>query len=201
VGLRFLGDEVIEEGHRVDDAEFFALEFARAGVDFLSVSKGGKFEDAAQPKVGAAAYPYTGPSGYECMPTVRSDERGPFGRNVGLAAAVKRSINAAGFATPVVTSGGIYGFEQAEAILEAGEADMVASARQTLADPDWFLKMTLGRGDEIRRCEFTNYCEALDQQHKAVTCKLWDQKRVEGEPDVRLDVTGRRRLVPPAWTP
>jgi 2,4-dienoyl-CoA reductase-like NADH-dependent reductase (Old Yellow Enzyme family) len=101
----------------------------------------------------------------------------------------------------VVTSGGIYGFEQAEEILARGEADLVASARQTLADPDWFLKMTLGRGEEIRRCEFTNYCEALDQQHKSVTCKLWDQKRVEGEPDVRLDVTGRRRLVPPGWTP
>jgi 2,4-dienoyl-CoA reductase-like NADH-dependent reductase (Old Yellow Enzyme family) len=201
VGLRFLGDEVIEEGNRVDDAEFFALEFARAGVDFLSISTGGKFEDAAQPKVGAAAYPYTGPSGYECMPTVRSDERGPFGRNVGLAAAVKKSLNDAGFSTPVVTSGGIYGFEQAEGILERGEADVVASARQTLADPDWFLKMTLGRGEEVRRCEFTNYCEALDQQHKAVTCKLWDQKRVPGEPDVRTDVTGRRRLVPPAWTP
>ena len=29
----------------------------RAGVDFLSLSKGGKFEDAKQPKVGEAAYP------------------------------------------------------------------------------------------------------------------------------------------------
>ena len=37
-------------------------EFAQAGVDFLSVSKGGKFEDAKLPSVGSAAYPYTGPS-------------------------------------------------------------------------------------------------------------------------------------------
>src|SRR5204863_4711350 len=117
LGLRFLGDEVIDEGNRVDDAEFFALEFARAGVDFLSVSKGGKFEDAAQPKVGAAAYPYTGPSGYECMPTVRSDERGPFGRNLPLSAAIKRAVAEAGSSVPVVTAGGIYSFDQAEAIL------------------------------------------------------------------------------------
>ena len=56
--------------------------FARAGMDFLSLSRGGKFEDAKQPQIGWAAYPYTGPSGYECMPTVISDERGPFGRNL-----------------------------------------------------------------------------------------------------------------------
>ena len=48
---------------RVDDAVFFGVEFARAGMDFLSLSRGGKFEDAKQPKVGWAAYPYTGPSG------------------------------------------------------------------------------------------------------------------------------------------
>jgi 2,4-dienoyl-CoA reductase-like NADH-dependent reductase (Old Yellow Enzyme family) len=87
VGARFLGDEVIEGGSGLEDAIYFGREFARAGFDFLSISKGGKFEDAKQPKVGHAVYPYTGRSGYECMPTVLSDERGPFSRNVPLAAA------------------------------------------------------------------------------------------------------------------
>jgi len=86
----------------------------------------------------------------------------------------------------------------AEAVLERGEADIVASARQTLADPDWFLKMRLGRGAEIRRCEFTNYCEALDQQHKQVSCKLWDREELDG-PDVTLAVDGKRRLIAPRW--
>ncbi|HXG66284.1 MAG TPA: NADH:flavin oxidoreductase, partial [Blastocatellia bacterium] len=97
VGVRFLGDEVIEGGSRIEDAVYYGVEFARAGFDYLSVSKGGKFDDAKQPKVGQAVYPYTGRSGYECMPTVLSDERGPFGRNVPLAAAIKRAVNAAGF--------------------------------------------------------------------------------------------------------
>jgi dimethylglycine catabolism A len=52
----------------------------------------------------------------------------------------------------------------------------------------------------VRRCEFTNYCEALDQKHKQVTCKLWDRVDLD-EPDVKLDVQGRRRLVAPAWKP
>ncbi|HKP72192.1 MAG TPA: hypothetical protein VJT82_04595, partial [Pyrinomonadaceae bacterium] len=152
VGVRFLGDEVIAGGSRLEDAIYFAGEFARAGFDYLSISKGGKFEDAAQPKVGQAVYPYTGESGYECMPTVLSDARGPFGRNVPLAAAVKRAVVGAGFRTPVVASGGIATYEQAEAILRRGEADIVGAARQSLADPDWFLKARLGRGDEVRRC-------------------------------------------------
>ena len=198
VGVRFLGDEVIERGSHLEDAVYFGVEFARAGFDYLSVSKGGKFDDAKQPKVGHAVYPYTGRSGYECMPTVLSDERGPFGRNVPLAAAIKHAVNEAGFAIPVVTSGGIATFEQAEAILERGEADIIAAARQSLADPDWFLKIRLGRGEEIRRCVFTNYCEGLDQMHKQVTCKLWDRVNLD-ESGITMSDDGRRRLVPPRW--
>jgi hypothetical protein len=200
VGIRYLGDEVIEGGSDLDDAIWFGVQFAGAGVDYLSVSKGGRFEDAKQPKIGEAVYPYTGPSGYECMPTVISDTEGPFGRNVPLAAAIRRAVREAGWQTPVVTSGGISTFEQAETILEKGEADCVAAARQTLADPDWFRKIRLGYGDRVRRCEFTNYCEGLDQRHKQVTCKLWD-RAFDPSDAVRLASDGRRRLSAPAWSP
>jgi 2,4-dienoyl-CoA reductase-like NADH-dependent reductase (Old Yellow Enzyme family) len=198
VGVRFLGDEVIEGGSRVGDAAFFAAEFARAGFDYLSVSKGGKFEDAKQPKVGHAVYPYTGRSGYECMPTVLSDARGPFGRSRPLVREIRRAVAEAGCTTPVVAAGGVGSFELAEEILRSGDADIVGAARQSLADPDWFLKTRLGRGDEVRRCTFTNYCEALDQMHKQVTCKLWDRLSLD-EPDLALSTDGKRRLLPPSW--
>jgi 2,4-dienoyl-CoA reductase-like NADH-dependent reductase (Old Yellow Enzyme family) len=198
VGARFLGDEVVAGGSRLADAIYFAGEFARAGFDFLSLSKGGKFEDAAQPKVGHAVYPYTGESGYECMPTIRSDERGPFGRNVSLAAAVKRAVNEQGLRTPIVVAGGIATFEQAEEILRRNDADIIGAARQTLADPDWFLKAKSGRGAEVRRCTYTNYCEGLDQSHKQVTCKLWDRVQLD-EANLSLSHDGRRRLLPPDW--
>jgi len=200
VGIRYLGDDVVVGGSRLDDAVWFGVKFAEAGADYLSISKGGRFEDARQPKIGEAVYPYTGRSGYECMPTVISDERGPFGRNVPLAAAIRSAVRAAGHATPVVTSGGIFGFEQAEGVLARGEADFVAAARQSLADPDWFRKIRLGHGDLVRRCEFTNYCEGLDQHHKQVTCKLWDRVDVDA-PGVRRAADGKRRLSPPAWAP
>ena len=198
VGVRFLADEVIEQGSRIEDSAFYALEFARAGFDFLSLSKGGKFEDAQQPKVGQAVYPYTGRSGYECMPTVLSDAIGPFGRSVPLAAIIKRTVNEAGFNTPIVATGGIGTFEQAEEILKQQQADIIGMARQALADPDWFVKVRLGRGDEVRRCTYTNYCEALDQAHRAVTCKLWDRLDLD-EPEIATVDEGRRRLEPPEW--
>jgi dimethylglycine catabolism A len=198
VGCRFLADEAIEGGSDPHDAAQFAVAFARARMDFLSLSRGGKFEDAAQPKIGWAAYPYTGPSGYECMPTVLSDERGPFGRNVDAAATITAAVRAAGFATPVVVTGGISSFAQAESILASGTADIVGAARQSLADPDWFRKVELGHGDQVRRCKFTNYCEALDQKHEQVTCQLWDREERDA-PDVMLARDGRRRLVAPRW--
>ncbi len=199
-GVRFLGDEAIAGGSTIEDATQHAVAFARAGFDYLSISKGGKFDDARQPKVGEAAYPYTGPSGHECMPSVRSDARGPFARNVHLAAAVRAAVRGAGFAAPVVTAGGIATFEQAEAILRNGSADVVAAARQSLADPDWFRKIELGRGAEVRRCKFTNYCEGLDQKHKEVTCQLWDRLPDDGGEAPRSK-DGKRRLLAPRWTP
>jgi 2,4-dienoyl-CoA reductase-like NADH-dependent reductase (Old Yellow Enzyme family) len=201
VGIRYLGDDAVAGGSDVEDAAWFGVRFAEAGADYLSVSKGGRFEDARQPKVGEAVYPYTGESGYECMPTVVSDARGPFGRNVPLAAAIRQAVRAAGFETPVVTSGGIATFDQAEEILARGQADVVAAARQTLADPDWFRKVRLGLGQQVRRCVFTNYCEGLDQRHKQVTCKLWDREIARDDPGVRLARDGRRRLTAPAWSP
>jgi 2,4-dienoyl-CoA reductase-like NADH-dependent reductase (Old Yellow Enzyme family) len=196
VGVRFLGDEVVEGGSRLDDAIYFGREFARAGFDYLSISKGGKFEDAKQPKVGEAVYPYTGKSGYECMPTVLSDAQGPFGRSLPLVASIRRAVRDDGHTTPLVVAGGISTFEQAERILRRGEADIVGAARQSLADPDWFMKVRAGRGAEVRRCTYTNYCEALDQAHKQVTCKLWDRVALD-EPDITLSDDGRRRLLPP----
>lgn len=198
VGLRYLSDEVIENGNRIDDALYFGVEFARAGVNFISISKGGKFEDASQPKVGQAVYPYTGQSGYECMPTTLSDERGPFSRNIPLVRRIKHAINDAGCSTPVVGAGGITTFEQAEAILNNGDADIVGLARQALADPDWFRKVRAGYGNEVRRCNYTNYCEGLDQSHKQVTCKLWDRVELD-QPDVTRSRDGRRRLLPLPW--
>ncbi|MCC6778013.1 MAG: NADH:flavin oxidoreductase [Hyphomicrobiales bacterium] len=198
VGCRFLADECIEYGSDVDDAVFFGVQFAKAGMDFISTSRGGKFDDAKQPGIGVAAYPYTGPSGYECMPQHISDERGPFGRNIDATSTIRKAIREAGLQTPIVCAGGVHNFELAEKMLADGVCDVVGSARQTLADPDWLLKIKLGRGDAVRTCEFINYCEGLDQKHKAVSCHLWDKEGLD-DPEVERTPDGKRRLIAPEW--
>ncbi|MFT4096922.1 MAG: NADH:flavin oxidoreductase [Rhodoblastus sp.] len=199
LGCRFLAEECIEGGSTAEDACYFGVAFARAGLDFLSTSRGGKFDDAKQPGVGQAVYPYTGPSGYECMPQYISDEKGPFGRNVQATSAIRRAVRDAGFDTPVICTGGVHNFDMAENMLADGVCDIVGSARQSLADPDWTLKLSRGAGAQVRLCEFTNYCEGLDQKHKAVTCQLWDKTDVR-TPGVKLTADGKRRLTPPEWT-
>ena len=199
LGCRMLADEAIAGGSDVEDATYYATRFAAAGMDYLSLSKGGKFDDAKQPRIGQAVYPYTGSSGHECMPTIYSDERGPFGRNLPLAHTVRAAVRAAGHTTPIVAAGGITTFEMAEGALQHGDADIIASARQSLADPDWFLKVQRGEGATIRRCALTNYCEGLDQMHKQVTCRLWDRWRDPNEGPVLRSHDGKRRLVAPPW--
>ena len=56
--------------------------------------------------------------------------------------------------------------ESSLAGMQAGRDELFQAARQSLADPDWFRKLRLGLGHEVRRCVFTNYCEGLDQVNK-----------------------------------
>ena len=196
VGCRYLSDEIIETGSDVADAIYFANEFAQAGMDFISVSRGGKFDDAKQPKVGAAAYPYTGQSGYECMPQYVSDEIGPFGRNLPASEKIKNSLIENKHQVPLITAGGIHNFEQAEQVLQNGQADVIGYARQALADPDWFRKVKHGDGNKVTICRYSNYCEALDQKHKQVTCELWDRTDLD-EANITKSFDGKRRLIAP----
>ena len=130
------------------------------------------------------------------MPSHLSDEQGPFGRNLEPTRALREALRDEGLATPVVAAGGIHNFEQAERVLADGIADIVGSARQSLADPGWWKKLHEGRGATVRQCEYKNYCEGLDQKHKEVTCQLWDRVGRD-EPGVMRSRDGKRRLVAP----
>jgi 2,4-dienoyl-CoA reductase-like NADH-dependent reductase (Old Yellow Enzyme family) len=173
LGCRLLGREDIDGGSEVEDAAWFGARFAAAGLDFLSVSRGGRFEDAKRPPVGEAAYPYTGYSGHMCMPTKEL----PDGLNLPLPRAIRTAVRAAGYDTPVVGAGKINHFEAAEGALQRGDCDLVGMARGLLADPDWPRKV---RADEpFHACKYTNVCEALDRKHLPVRCQLW-MKRPDG---------------------
>ena len=193
VGCRYLGSEDILgedgqiRGNTLEDARAIGVELARAGLDFLSISRGGKFEDAKQPPVGEAVYPYTGHSGHTCIPRGKND---PFAVNAPLAAGIRAAVRGAGFATPVVASGKIVTFDQAEGVLRDGQADLVGMARALLADPDLPLKWRAGADAETRACVFCPFCEQEDQRHRVVTCTLWPKDPADH----------RRRLTPSVWS-
>jgi 2,4-dienoyl-CoA reductase-like NADH-dependent reductase (Old Yellow Enzyme family) len=178
VGLRFLAEEAVKDGYTVEEAKLIALRAAQAGVDYISLSVGGKFEDA-QHREGQPLYPYTGYSGDRCMP----GDWYPALPHAHLAEAIKRYINAKGFCVPVVSVGKISDPAEAEGLLAEGRADLIGMARQLLTDPDWVRKIEEGRDDEIVRCIYCNVCKQLDENFHQVTCFLWPKGALQAPAD------------------
>lgn len=179
IGVRFLAEEAIKEGYTVEDAKLIALRMAQLGVDYISLSVGGKFEDAVH-REGQPLYPYTGYSGDRCMP---GDWYPPL-PHAHMAAAVKQYINAKGYTVPVISVGKISAPADAESLLQNGQADMIGMARQLLADPDWVKKVEEQRAGQIVRCIYCNVCKQLDEKFKEVTCFLWPKGLMQAPPDV-----------------
>ncbi len=174
VGVRFLAEEAIKDGYGLPDSQRIALRMAQMGVDYISLSVGGKFEDAVH-KPGEALYPYTGYSGDRCMP---GDWYPPL-PHAHLAAGIKQYINGKGYDVPVVSVGKISDPADAERLLQDGEADIVGMARQLLADPDWVRKVEENRPEKIIRCIYCNVCKQLDENFKTVTCFLWPKGAIQ----------------------
>ncbi|HXZ01415.1 MAG TPA: NADH:flavin oxidoreductase [Stellaceae bacterium] len=187
IGVRFLAEEAIKDGYALPDAERIALRMAQLGVDYISLSIGGKFEDAIH-KPGQPLYPYTGYSGDRCMP---GDWYPPL-PHAEHAAAIKRYINAKGHDVPVVSVGKISDPRDAERLLVEGKADLIGMARQLLADPDWVKKLAEGHADAIIRCIYCNVCKQLDENFKLVTCFLWPKGMIQAPREA--DAAGG-----PAW--
>lgn len=174
LGIRFDGEECIKGGYSSEEGRVIALRLAQSGADYLSISAGGKFEDA-QPREGEPLYPYTGYSGDRCMPGAAY----PDGFNRPIAAAIKSYLIERGVATAVVSSGKIGTPAMAEEILAGGEADLVGMARPLLADPDWPRKVRSGEWDRVVRCCYANVCKALDENFQRVRCFLWPKGSVQ----------------------
>lgn len=71
---------------------------------------------------------------------------------------LQAQIKAVAGGIPVVSTARIQTPEQAEAILAAGQADMIGMCRTLVADPEWPAKAREGRSEDIRRCIFTSSC-------------------------------------------
>jgi 2,4-dienoyl-CoA reductase-like NADH-dependent reductase (Old Yellow Enzyme family) len=126
VGARLSAEEGAPGGIAVEDSIATARALEATGeLDFLDVSLGSYL--AFSRVIGAMDEPH----GYE-LP---------------LAERVTRAVR-----VPTLVTGRITSLAEAEAILAAGQADLVSLVRATLADPDLVRKSREGRAAEVRPC-------------------------------------------------
>jgi 2,4-dienoyl-CoA reductase-like NADH-dependent reductase (Old Yellow Enzyme family)/thioredoxin reductase len=131
VGLRLVGDEEDRAGQGLgaDDCAEIAATFAEAGlVDFLDVS------------IGTSGVGMVRPMYVPHLVGVRAT------------AIVKKAVPD----TPVFAVHRILTPDEAEGILERGEADAITMVRALIADPEWPDKARDGRAGEIRKCTGCN---------------------------------------------
>ncbi|MBI1818244.1 MAG: FAD-dependent oxidoreductase [Deltaproteobacteria bacterium] len=146
VGLRLVGDEELsyEQGLTADDAADLAARFAALGVvDFLNVSVGLSGLGMVRPMYA------------------------PHLLGVYAAHKVKQAVPR----VPVFAVHRILLPDEAEGILERGEADAVTLVRALIADPEWPNKARAGAAQTIRRCTGSNQgCYGNLTQSLPITC-------------------------------
>lgn len=174
IGVRLDADESIKRGYSVNDSAKFAIRFAELGAAYVSLSAGGKFEDAVH-RQGTPLYPYTGYSGDRCMP----GDSAPYAANIWMARHVRAALRAVGHDTPVLGTGKINTVELADELLADRACDIVGMARALLADPWLPAKTRAGRPDDTLGCIYCNVCKSLDERFKTVVCYLWPEGAVQ----------------------
>ena len=158
VGYRFLADEWLGDGLRLEESSQFAKSLAKAGVAYISVM-GGTYESFFLPEI-----------------IERSKNKGYM---VDLAAAVKKQVD-----VPVITAGRIDTGEVAEHILASGKADLIGLARVLWTDPKWPEKVEQGREKEILHCDpECDTCTQLVVKGRPAFCVRWPHTKMRAWKD------------------
>jgi 2,4-dienoyl-CoA reductase-like NADH-dependent reductase (Old Yellow Enzyme family)/thioredoxin reductase len=106
---------------------------------------------------------YSNTSGKYAEPSYL-DERN---QNVERAAAIRRHLS-----MPVTVVGNIPGIEAAEEIVASGKADLVAMARNLIADMDLPNKAYRGQVEDIRPCLHCNFCSTFSMRGVEIRCAV-----------------------------
>ena len=135
VGVRLVGDELVDGGLTVRDTPQVARSLAASGlIDYLNVIAG---------------------TNMRRMSRVDHWPSAPTGTGIWrhLARAVREAVD-----IPVCTVGRINHPDIALDILSSGDADLVGVARAHIVDPDFLTKTRAGRAADIRPCSAVNVC-------------------------------------------
>lgn len=156
VFYRLSGEEAVPGGIVVEEAAATAAMLEREGAACISVSAGN----------------------WRSLHVTLAPMFVPRGHLVELAAQVRRAIQ-----VPVIAVGRLDDPALARDAIATGSADLVAVGRGLIADPDWAVKATGGREEEIRPCIACNACVELVGSGGEIRCAV--------NPEVGRDHTWR----------
>ncbi|MEU4603915.1 NADPH-dependent 2,4-dienoyl-CoA reductase [Kribbella sp. NPDC023972] len=158
--------DLVEGGQTWDEVVALGKEIEAAGASIINTGIG--WHEARVPTI------------------VTSVPRAAF---TGVTAAFKPHVD-----IPVVTSNRINLPQVAEEVLARGDADLVSMARPFLADPDWVLKATTGRADEINVCIACNQA-CLDHVFAKRKASCMVNPRAARETELQLLPTRRTKNI------
>ncbi|WP_257170405.1 FAD-dependent oxidoreductase [Bradyrhizobium sp. SRS-191] len=181
LGIRISGDEYVDGGLGIDEAERIVPMLARhARIDFVNVSHSAYV--ASYSLATQMADMAFDPSPFRTLP-----------------ARIRSSLRMEGFATPVFAVCRFTGLDEADAMIAAGDADAVGMARAHLAEPAIVRKSIEGRVDEIRRCIGCNQgCAGMLERNLPIRCLINPIAGLEGtieEPEALPRGARRKFLV------
>ncbi len=147
IGYRFMADEWLPDGLKLEESTVLARSLATLGVAYLSVM-GGTYESFGLPEI--------------------VEKSSKPGYMADLAAAIRKEVD-----VPVIAAGLIVTGELAEEIVAKGKADLIGLARVLWTDPEWPRKVMQGRDDEILQCDACNSCMKILMKGKPAVCVRW----------------------------
>jgi len=174
LGARINGDDLVIGGNTLLHSTRIANRLCEEGIDYISVSCGGQWEDALPTKEGEPPSAYTGYSGLRCWPRAWD----PDGSNVYLSEGIRKAIRKAGYSVPVITAGKIPMPDFAEEIIKEEKADLIGLGRPLLCDPDWVIKAQEGKEEEIVKCIYCNHCSEVNDLMILTNCIQWPKDAV-----------------------
>jgi 2,4-dienoyl-CoA reductase-like NADH-dependent reductase (Old Yellow Enzyme family)/thioredoxin reductase len=145
IGAKLNSTDLVDGGFTFDEGVAFAQMLANQGIDYLGVSRG----------VAESSDQMIAPLYYERL------------QNIAAARDIRRAVD-----IPVIAMGAILDPGDANAILERGDADMVAIGRGLIADPEWPAKARRGAVEDIRPCIRCNECVALVDENRELRCAV-----------------------------
>lgn len=178
LGVRVSADEWIDNGLHTDEMEDIAADIAaRDLADYIHVS--------------VSTYH---PDSYWTMIPDMHEGQAPFADQI---ARIRKAVPDR---VRVIGVGRIHDPAIAARLVENGTLDMVAMARQLIADPEWPNKVRQGRIEEIRPCIACNQgCVGVLAHHRTIRCvanatagreKTWHPENFDQAPARRVLVVG-----------